>query len=162
PSQVFNQQDHKAQFVSCLVTTTTDLVQHIWPNSANADPLPLDKFIEEVLRRSRMSYSTLQTALYYIADDEDNHPHPQQKRPHQKQLPSPLLCGRRMFLTALILATKYLQDKTYSLKAWSKMSGLRIAEIVALERLFLQTVQWNLHIPATKFRCFTSSILKYT
>jgi hypothetical protein len=33
-------------------------------------------------------------------------------------------CGRRMFLAALILSSKSLQDRNYSARAWSKISGL--------------------------------------
>jgi len=39
-------------------------------------------------------------------------------------LPSPLLCPRRTFLAALILASKFSQDKCYSNRAWAKLSGL--------------------------------------
>jgi len=39
-------------------------------------------------------------------------------------LPSPLLCPRRTFLAALILASKFIQDKCYSNRAWAKLSGL--------------------------------------
>lgn len=31
----------------------------------------------------------------------------------------PVVCGRRMFLAALIIASKFLQDRTYSNRGWS-------------------------------------------
>jgi hypothetical protein len=39
-------------------------------------------------------------------------------------LPSPLLCPRRTFLTSIILASTFTQDRCYSNKAWVKLSGL--------------------------------------
>ncbi|TEB30807.1 hypothetical protein FA13DRAFT_1630008 [Coprinellus micaceus] len=44
-------------------------------------------------------------------------------------LPSPLLCPRHAFLAALILASKFTQDKCYSNCAWAKLSGLPPREI---------------------------------
>jgi hypothetical protein len=38
-------------------------------------------------------------------------------------------CGRRMLLTALILASKYLQDHSYSALEWSQISGFNTSEI---------------------------------
>ena len=60
--------------------------------------------------------------------------------------------GRRMFLAALIIAFKYLHDKSFSASAWSKISGLKICEVNASERAFLAAVKWNLHISEPVFR----------
>lgn len=71
-------------------------------------------------------------------------------------------CGRRMFLAALILASKYLQDRNYSCRAWSKISGLRTCEINANEMAFLSAVNWKLHIPEPVFHRWTDIVLKYS
>ena len=71
-------------------------------------------------------------------------------------------CGRRMFLTALILASKYLQDRNYSARAWSKISGLRTSEINANEMAFLAAINWKLHIPEPLFNRWTDLVLKYS
>lgn len=55
-------------------------------------------------------------------------------------------CGRRTFLTALMLASKYSQDRNYSVAAWSKISGLTVAELSANEVKFLGAVEWNLFV----------------
>ncbi|KAK0504795.1 hypothetical protein EDD18DRAFT_1126388 [Armillaria luteobubalina] len=49
-------------------------------------------------------------------------------------MPSPLLCPRRAFLASLILASKFMQDKCYSNRAWAKLSGLQPREISRCER----------------------------
>jgi hypothetical protein len=73
-----------------------------------------------------------------------------------------LQCGRRMFLAALILASKYLQDRNYSARAWSKISGLNTLEINQNEMAFLIAVEWRLHIADEVFQRWTEIVLKYT
>ncbi|KAF3905187.1 hypothetical protein AA313_de0207683 [Arthrobotrys entomopaga] len=126
--------------------------------------LPLRTFIQETLRRSRTSYSTLQVALYYlfvirpfIALDDSSVSISDSF--HDVRA---LQCGRRMFLAALILASKYLQDRNYSARAWSKISGLNISEINANELAFLTTVNWKLHISDQIFDKWTKIVLKCT
>lgn len=67
-----------------------------------------------------------------------------------------------MFLAALILASKYLQDRNYSARAWSKISGLNISEINSNELAFLATVNWRLHISDQIFDKWTKIVLKCT
>lgn len=71
-------------------------------------------------------------------------------------------CGRRMFLAALILASKYLQDRNYSTRAWGKISGLQVPEINTNERVFLSAVHWKLHIPEPLFQRWERIVLKYS
>ncbi len=71
-------------------------------------------------------------------------------------------CGRRMFLAALMLASKYLQDRNYSSRAWSKISGLNPIEINMNELAFLAAVKWRLHISEKVFQRWTDVVLKYT
>ncbi|GAA5874415.1 hypothetical protein JCM16303_005846 [Sporobolomyces ruberrimus] len=71
---------------------------------------------------------------------------------------SPLLCGRRMFLASLISASKYLQDRNYSNRAWAKISGLEIKEINSNERAFLELVEWELHLKADDFKRWTDRL----
>ena len=73
-----------------------------------------------------------------------------------------LQCGRRMFLAALILASKYLQDRNYSARAWSKISGLATQEINQNEMAFLAAVNWKLHITDEVFKRWTDIVLNYT
>lgn len=127
--------------------------------------LPLRTFIQETLRRSRTSYSTLQVALYYLIKIKPHVPHPEfNKEPSRdnKSVSRAMQCGRRMFLAALILASKYLQDRNYSARAWSKISGLNTLEINQNELMFLEAVGWRLHISEATFQRWTDIVLKYT
>ena len=63
-------------------------------------------------------------------------------------LPSPLLCPRRAFLASLILASKFMQDKCYSNRAWAKLAGLPAREIAPLRARFgrgpwMETLGWQ-------------------
>ncbi|TEB37388.1 hypothetical protein FA13DRAFT_903159 [Coprinellus micaceus] len=64
-------------------------------------------------------------------------------------LPSPLLCPRRAFLAALILASKFTQDKCYSNRAWAKLSGLPPREIGRCERALGSALEWRLWVGKT-------------
>lgn len=156
PPQLVRQSDRKVNFVDCLVDSATQMVEVIWQlaepksrceTSSGRGVLPLRMFIQETLRRSRTSYSTLQVALYYLILIKGHLPKHDftMSQPEDASLRA-LQCGRRMFLAALILASKYLQDRNYSARAWSKISGLKVCEINTNEMAFLEAVNWKLHI----------------
>ncbi len=151
--------------------SSTQIVEAIWPLSSAAcrpEPgiktvLPLRTFIQETLRRSRTSYSTLQVALYYLILIKPHVPKHNftMEQPEDRHADRALQCGRRMFLAALILASKYLQDRNYSARAWSKISGLNTNEINQNEISFLLAVNWKLHIAEDVFQRWTEIVLKY-
>ncbi|KAK1145855.1 PHO85 cyclin-5 [Aspergillus melleus] len=174
PPCLMRQSERKVNFVDNLVDTASQIVEIIWPLSAvslRSDSttgckgvLPLRTFIQETLRRSRTSYSTLQVALYYLIKIKPHVPSHDltQDQTRGKPVCRAMQCGRRMFLAALILASKYLQDRNYSARAWSKISGLNTLEINQNELMFLQAVDWKLHITEATFQRWTDIVLKYT
>ena len=158
---------------SAHLDSATSIVEIIWPlsvpscrdgSSAGRGVLPLRTFIQETLRRSRTSYSTLQAALYYLILIKPHVPGHDftMEQPSDAQSSRAMQCGRRMFLAALILASKYLQDRNYSARAWSKISGLRVCEINSNELAFCQAVEWNFHIPERIFDRWSEIVLKHT
>jgi hypothetical protein len=66
----------------------------------------------------------------------------------------PALCGRRMFIASLIIASKYLQDRSYASIAWSKICGLDVLEINNIERRFLNLIDYNLFIKEDVYKNF--------
>lgn len=172
PPALIRQSDRKVNFVDNLVDSSTQIVEAIWPLSSvvcrnehgSKAVLPLRTFIQETLRRSRTSYSTLQVALYYLVLVKPHVPKHNftMEQPDDRAADRALQCGRRMFLAALILASKYLQDRNYSARAWSKISGLNTQEINQNEMAFLVAVDWKLHIADEVFQRWTEIVLKYT
>ncbi|CAF9912543.1 MAG: hypothetical protein HETSPECPRED_000967 [Heterodermia speciosa] len=151
--------------------TTTQTIETIWPLSiahgrANTDQnlIGLRTFVQEVLRRSKTSYSTLLVAIYYLVVVMSGLP--KDDFTMEQKIDSDgfraMQCGRRMFLAALILASKYLQDRNYSTRAWSKISGLKVSEINTNERAFLAAVNWKLHMPEPLFQRWERIVLKYS
>ncbi|KAK3694011.1 hypothetical protein B0T22DRAFT_58196 [Podospora appendiculata] len=172
PPSLVRQADRKLNFVDTLVDSSTHIVEAIWPTSSvinrnengNNTVLPLRTFIQETLRRSRTSYSTLQVALYYLVLIKSHVPEHDftMEQPYDNSDTQAVQCGRRMFLAALILASKYLQDRNYSARAWSKISGLTTTEINQNEMSFLLAVDWKLHITDDVYNRWTECVMKYT
>lgn len=175
PCKLKRDTDITEHFVALLVCFATKLVTAIWPMSAcppmsstcfnGAGVLPLRVFIQETLRRSKTSYSTLQVALYYLVllkaklpcartESETSDEACRERSPCRA-----MQCGRRMFLSALMLASKYLQDRNYSARAWSKISGLRSNEINENEREYLQIIDYELHVPKESFDVWSKIVL---
>ena len=75
---------------------------------------------------------------------------------------SPVLCGRRMFLASLIAASKYLQDRNYSNRAWARISGLPVNEINVNERIFLGMMGFQLHLKADDFARWAARLAELT
>lgn len=170
PPALVRQSERTVKFVDSLVDSATQMVEVIWPLSVPTCPnerisgrgvLPLRTFIQETLRRSRTSYSTLQVALYYLILIKAHVPKLDftMEQPEDQSVRA-LQCGRRMFLAALILASKYLQDRNYSARAWSKISGLKVSEINTNEMAFLKAVNWKLHITDPIFERWQAIVLR--
>jgi hypothetical protein len=171
PPSLVRQSDRKGNFVDNLVDSSTHIVEAIWPTSSvvarneqgGNTVLPLRTFIQETLRRSRTSYSTLQVALYYLILIKPHVPDHDftMEQPDDCHANQALQCGRRMFLAALILASKYLQDRNYSARAWSKISGLQVQEINQNEMAFLLAVNWSLHITEEIYNRWTECVRRF-
>ncbi|CAO3629954.1 unnamed protein product [Mucor hiemalis] len=56
-----------------------------------------------------------------------------------------------MFLASLVVASKFVQDKTYRNSAWAKIAGLPVAEINTAERYFLSLMDYRLYIDQPTF-----------
>lgn len=172
PPPLVRQADRKVDFVDNLVDSSTQIVEAIWPLSSvvcrtetrSDRVLPLRTFIQETLRRSRTSYSTLQVALYYLILIKPHVPSHDftMEQPVDCHVNRALQCGRRMFLAALILASKYLQDRNFSARAWSKISGLAAQEINQNEIAFLIAVNWDLHIREETYSRWTDCVMRFT
>lgn len=148
----------------------TRLITAIWPLSAcppmmsssfnGAGVLPLEVFIHETLRRSKTSYSTLQVALWYLVMLKCHLPQTDFTKEQRSSDCRAMQCGRRMFLAALMLASKYLQDRNYSTRAWSKISGLRICEINENEMKYLQAINYSLHVKKDVFENWSRLVIQ--
>ncbi len=169
PSTLVRQPERRHCFVSSLVIFAAGLIAAIWPLSAPVlhdtsyahNVLPLQDFITETLRRSKTSYSTLQVAMYYLVLLKACLPRCDFTQ-EQSSIPADrrsMQCGRRMFLSALMLASKFLQDRNYSTRAWGKITGLPTCEINTNELKFLEAVDWKLHVSKERFERWSHAVI---
>ena len=59
--------------------------------------------------------------------------------------------NHRSWLTALIVAIKFHDDSFYSFKYYSKVGGVPLSELIALEVEFLRTIHFDIFVSGTKF-----------
>ncbi|KAI8643983.1 cyclin-domain-containing protein [Parasitella parasitica] len=160
---------NRLAYVEALVDINAVVIESIWyptlsKESRVSPVVPLRTFIQEVLKRSRTTYSTLQTALFYLFRARPaiiQHLQQQQQQQQRScdkknnwQHNAYISCGRRMFLASLVVASKFVQDKTYRNSAWAKIAGLPVAEINTAERYFLSIMDHRLYIDQTTFDCW--------
>ncbi|CDO54666.1 similar to Saccharomyces cerevisiae YHR071W PCL5 Cyclin, interacts with and phosphorylated by Pho85p cyclin-dependent kinase (Cdk) [Geotrichum candidum] len=160
----------KSLFVEALVDSAAIIIETVWPSSTDSQcyirqVLSLKTFVQETLRRSRTSYSTLQLALYYIIRIKS---YIYDQRAYNRRIGNVvkkgdklrLRCGRRAFLSALMIASKYVQDRNYSIRAWSKISGLPVDELCENEQIFLSAMNWNAHVQYNIYERWSSVLFE--
>ena len=128
-----------------LVDISADIIDSIWTKkSTSVKVISTSIFIREILKRSRATYSMLQLSLFYIFRIRNI----VIARMAKPNLPfnEIISCGRRMFLAALILSSKYLHDKNYKNKTWSKIASLDTNEINTTETVFLKLIDYQLYV----------------
>ncbi|PWZ01657.1 hypothetical protein BCV70DRAFT_144658, partial [Testicularia cyperi] len=146
--------------------------------------LPLQVFVRETLRRGRSTCSTLQVALLYCvrlgnALRLQSTSEPAESGPFGaieavSAIASPadlasslciaqddaklIRCPRRMFLASVMVASKFVQDRTYSNRAWSRISGLPVKDLGKIERAFLKAIDYRLVIADTEFQSWVAEL----
>ncbi|RDX47459.1 hypothetical protein OH76DRAFT_1306771, partial [Lentinus brumalis] len=55
-------------------------------------------------------------------------------------------CPRRTFIASLILASKFLHDRSHSNRAWAKLCGLSPREVARCERTLGEALEWRLWV----------------
>ncbi|KAI8072284.1 cyclin-domain-containing protein [Gongronella butleri] len=146
--------EKRNDLIDRLVDTAAEIIDKTWPaqpwmQQQEHRVVATKTFIQEILKRSRTTYSNLQLCLFYIFRIKSQvvvqwHQSPSEHR-------NVISCGRRMFLASLMVAAKFLQDKNYRNRAWSRISGLSLKEINAAELAFLKLIQYDLFITKEAF-----------
>lgn len=145
---------------------TTSVIDNIWrtlpmpphymPQNVTKQVMPLRTFVSEILKRSQTSYATLQLALSYLFQIRMAVITYVTKR-HAAGWSKPTLkddyicCGRRMFLASLIVASKYLHDKTFRNLVWATIARVTVHEVNVAEGIFLTLIEYKLYTPPNAF-----------
>ncbi|KAI9365768.1 cyclin-domain-containing protein [Pilaira anomala] len=123
--------EEKTLMIDRLIEAAADIIDSI-RSKRNTVAMTTIQFIREILKRSRATYSMLQLALFYMFRLKKTNPF--------------VNCSRRIFLAALMTASKYLNDKNYKNKAWAKITCLSVAEINTTEIVFLKLIDYQLFV----------------
>lgn len=154
---------------------SAEIIDSIWNPARDSKVVSTRNFIHEILKRSKATYSTLQISLFYLfrvkkrvhdrlqtrhrmppspplspPRDNNSSGHVGAKK-NRDRMEDMMLCGRRMFLASLMVASKYLQDKNYRNRAWAKIAGLDLKEVNTAELAFLRLIDYKLHISKPTF-----------
>jgi len=160
----------KEMFIGNLVDVTAMIIEMLWPSTdlqkskAKERVVPLRSFVSATLKRSRTTFTILKAALLYLFKVKNREPSVIAATASTSSLSSTSIvpldnhfstanhkmvadiakCGRRMFLGALIAACKYIQDKNFSNRTWSKIAVLPVSEINLIESTFLRLIDYRL------------------
>lgn len=105
-------------------------------------------FICNILRRTGLSSIVLLLALKYIHKLRTAYP-----------TVSPTAGAEyRLFSVAMILANKYLDDKTFTNKTWATLTAMSINEVNIMEREFLSILNFDLTVNEREFVGWINSI----
>ncbi|CAK5278960.1 unnamed protein product [Mycena citricolor] len=132
--------EYIAQFVTDVVSfsLTRDHPKHIEPTRGRAPrrATRLADFISLIVTRAEAEPATLLVALVYLA----------RSRAHLS-ISSPHGAAERLFLGALMTASKYTQDSTPRNEHWALVSGVfGTADMGMIEREFLAVLDWELGV----------------
>ena len=123
-----------------ILNETCSLINQFYNDENNK--ILIEQFVEEILKRSRTSFFTLRLANIYLSKIIED----------KKQVD---ICGKKLFVAALIVSTKVHLDNGYTNKAWLKIiGGLTIEEINCIEIAFLQIMEYKLFVNIDKINIF--------
>ncbi|KAI8337237.1 cyclin-domain-containing protein [Chlamydoabsidia padenii] len=142
----------RTDMIDNLVDVSVDIINSIWPTPTHVKVVNTKGFICEILKRSKTTYFMLQLSLFYIFRVKRVVQSKLRMKADERRYQDDLMCcGRRMFLASLMVASKYINDKSYRNKAWADASGLTLAEINASELAFLQMIDYRLYVSKPTF-----------
>ena len=124
-------------YQSRICLADIDFVRSVNPNVAVAPQFR--KYVSQVLTSTRLPSSTIFYGLYYLA-------HRMTELSKARIFPKGAGQVYRMFTTALLLGSKFLDDNTFQNRSWSDVSNIPVAELNILELEWLKSIEWNLHV----------------
>ncbi|KAH3899226.1 Pcl5p SCDLUD_004658 [Saccharomycodes ludwigii] len=100
-------------------------------------------FLTDIIKRSKSTKNILLLTLYYLIKIDENCRTTSSIGPGMSSY-----CSKRKFFGCLVLAHKYLNDKTFKMDSWFIISGggLSKLEISQIERWCLGQLDYNLYV----------------
>eukprot|EP01135_Chromosphaera_perkinsii_P011262 Nk52_evm43s2367 gene=Nk52_evmTU43s2367 len=132
-----------------LIEYTAQVIRACWENdsSNSIKSIQLGHIIRTTMVKAGTCSNCLLLALFYLQKLKARFPFTGQDG-----------CGQRFFLAALLLAGKFLHDEAYNNNAWSKITGIPLKSISAMELEMLKGLKFNLYVSGEDFAAHVSQI----
>ncbi|KAI8814627.1 hypothetical protein BJ742DRAFT_786172 [Cladochytrium replicatum] len=136
---------------SHLIDAAIETIESIWRDAAfslNITLLPstLRDYVIELLSRSHTTIPTLQISLLYLSRLHSRLTTLHFFDSNTSKLDHGFRDARLTFMTAVMLAAKYLIDNAPSNAAWSSLSGVDVRRVNEMEAAFLGIVRYKLYV----------------
>ncbi|KAJ2850370.1 hypothetical protein IWW36_001922 [Coemansia brasiliensis] len=134
-----------------LAVLATRTFSKLWMARGAREALqPFHSFCYELLRSTQIAMPIVVLALLYV---------------HKFKQRYPGLRGGngseyRMFVVALMLASKYLEDNTFTTQTWSEVSHLPARELAIMQREFLLALDHRLHVADSEYNAWITRLQK--
>ncbi|KAI9142176.1 cyclin-domain-containing protein [Paraphysoderma sedebokerense] len=128
-----------------LAGFTASVTYSIWHSTqlstTAATPQAFYDFCTKILRMTELSHSVIMLATHYIF-----------KLKQIVQSNAQLGSEFRILAAGLIIATKVLEDNTYSNKSWSIVTGISVQELLVMELEMMKLLNFDLQLSAMEYR----------
>ncbi|KAJ9051535.1 PHO85 cyclin-5 [Entomophthora muscae] len=133
-----------------LIAVSLATIEMIWglevDLALNQQGATLYRFVAAVVNQHQQHPETIYTAIMYcLRVNEAVKVRLRLWKVGQHPLTAALCC-RRMFLAAIISASKFLLDRPIPNSSWAKMVGLNAVEVSRSEFIFLVLINYRLHV----------------
>jgi hypothetical protein len=129
-----------------FVTRTVNLIWHRREPSTTSN---FNNRFQEILKVTGVSHSLVLLALRYMWTMTQRFP-PCDPGPGSEY---------RSFVTALMLANKFLEDNTFTAKTWSQVTGISVHDLNTMEREFLTALNFSLHVSEEEYSSWYCGLL---
>ncbi|KAJ2853065.1 hypothetical protein J3B02_003303 [Coemansia erecta] len=121
----------------------------LWmPRGPRESLQPFQAFCYELLRSTQIAVPIVMLTLLYVNKFKQRFP----------GLHGGSGSEYRMFVVALMLASKYLEDNTFTTQTWSEVSHLPAKELTIMQREFLMALDHRLHVPKTEYSAWITQL----
>jgi len=108
----------------------------------------IQEFLTQIRKELRSSKECLILALVYLDRACEADPALQIRR----------LTVRRLVLTAILLASKFQDDNGHDNSHYARVGGMTVSELNRLEKHFLQSIGWRLHVDAADYAWYSELV----
>ncbi|SCU84804.1 LAMI_0C08944g1_1 [Lachancea mirantina] len=154
-SPVYSPSVEQQKLVSVIATLLSALTSNFSNHKINNSKQHVAAFLTTVLKRSRCSKAVTILATFYF------HKLYSSKLHSVVDLPEFSRCSRRIFLSCLILAHKYLNDRSFSMETWHCVSGLPSRDISSMERWCLNKLEYELFVTGEALLEWQNTVLHF-